>query len=119
MQKPPTLLATGGGLGFTAEFIYGKDSSICRCMSDESHPVYGSGLTLVQSFPIGNFSAAEGAQVALTLNQVELTRRPSGYGFGSYCFDNGMIHFTSFIPNMAYREGLIPNLFFACAGRAR
>jgi hypothetical protein len=30
-----------------------------------------------------------------------------------------MIHFTSFLPNMAYRDGLIPNLYFACAGRAR
>jgi hypothetical protein len=30
-----------------------------------------------------------------------------------------MIHFTSFIPNMAYRKGLVPNFFAACAGRAR
>ena len=119
MQKPPTLLATGRGLRFTAEFIYGKDSSICRGMGDQSHPVYGSGLSLIQSFPIGNYSAAEGAQVALTFNQMELTLRPFGYGFGSYSFDNGMIHFISFIPNMAHQNGLIPNLFFASAGRAK
>jgi hypothetical protein len=119
MQRPPTLLATGGGLGFTAEFIFGKGSSLCRGMGDDPHPAYGSGLTLVQSFPVEDCSEEEGAQAALALNRVELTQRPFGYGFGSYCFRDGMIHFTSFIPNMAYRKGLVPNFFAACAGRAR
>jgi hypothetical protein len=119
MQRPPTLLATGGGLGFTAEFIYGKGSSLCRGAGADPHPVYGTGLTLVQSFPVEDCSEEEGARAALTLNRVELTQRPFGYGFGSYCFRDGMIHFASFIPNMAYRNGLVPNFFAACAGRAR
>ena len=30
-----------------------------------------------------------------------------------------MIHFTSFLPNAAYRVGLLPNIYFASAQRAR
>ena len=40
------------------------------------------------------------------------------YGFGSYCYRDGCIHWTSFIPNVAYAPGLLPNLFASSAGRA-
>jgi hypothetical protein len=86
---------------------------------DEPHPIYGNGLLLIQSFPVSDCSAIEGIRLALSLNNEELTQRPSGYGFGSYYYRDRMIHFTSFLPNAAYRTGLLPNLYFACAGRAK
>jgi hypothetical protein len=119
MQQPPSLLATNGGLGFTVEFVFGKESSLCRAMGDQPHPVYGNGLLFVQSFPVSDRGVNEGIRLALELNDAELTKIPFGYGFGSYCYRDKMIHFTSFLPNAVYGNGLLPNLYFACGGRAQ
>jgi hypothetical protein len=119
MRQPPSLGGSHGGLGFTVEFPYGDTSSLCQVMGDRPHPRYQNGLFLLQSFPVENLSDAAGARLALSLNAKELAQKPSSYGFGSYCYRNNMIHFTSFLPNAAYRVGLLPNIYFASAQRAR
>jgi hypothetical protein len=119
MQKPPSLLSTNGGLGFTVEFPYGEFSSLCRAKGDEPHPRYGNGLLVRQSFPVIVSSESEGIRLALSLNQQCLTKNPFGYGFGSYCYLNDCIHFITFFPNAAYAEGLLPNIYFAAIQRAR
>ncbi len=119
MQQPPALLATSGGLAFTVEFPHGEESSLCQVMADQPHPRYGNGLFLLQSFPITGKSDLEGARLALSMNNSELLERPFGYGFGSYAYREDTLHFTSFFPNASYRPGLLPNLFFSCAQRAR
>jgi len=120
MNRPPALLGTDGGGGFTVEFPFGDlDSSLCTASTDNRHPVYGNGLTMVQSFRIFGMSPTEGADLALKLNHDELTQKPFGYGFGSYVYRNGNMQFVSFYPNAMYQPGLLPNLYFACVGRAR
>jgi hypothetical protein len=119
MQQPPSLLASAGGLGFTVEFPYGDQSSLCQVSGDQPHPRYGNGLFLLQSFPTPNLSESEGARLALTLNGEELGHKPNGYGFGSYTYRDNTIHFTAFLPNAVYRRGLLPNIYFTCAQRAR
>jgi hypothetical protein len=119
MAKPPSLGGTSGGPGLTVEFPYGDASSLCRMRSDDPHPAYGHGLLLVQSFPADCPSEADGIRLALALNATELTDQPFGYGFGSYVYRDGMIHFTGFLPNAVYRRGLLPSLYYACANRAR
>lgn len=119
MQQPPALLATCGGAGFTVEFPFGKQSSLCEIMADQPHPRYGNGLFLLQSFPIAGKSDLEGTRLALATNTIELTERPFGYGFGSYVYRDNALHFTSFLPNTVYRPGLLGNLYFSCATRAR
>ena len=119
MQQPPALLATSGGKGLTVEFPYGGRSSLCELRGDETHPRIGNGLLLLQSFPVKPMSDSAGTRLALELNGEELDHRPAGYGFGSYCYRDGCIRFTGFIPNAAHRHGLLPNLYYACAGRAR
>lgn len=120
MNRPPSLLGNAGGRGFTVEFPFGtEDSSLCTANADTPHATYGHGLTVVQSFPVYGMSEPEGAGRALSLNQAELTGRPYGYGFGSYIYRDGKMQFVSFYPNAMYQPGLLPNLYFACAGRAR
>ena len=119
MQQLPSLLATAGGKGLTVEFPYGGASSLCQMKGDQKHPRIGNGLFLQQSFPVEEMSVSDGTRLALELNAVELDQKPAGYGFGSYCYRDCCIHFTGFMPNAAYRSGLLPNLYFACAGRAR
>jgi hypothetical protein len=119
MMQPPALLASAGGRGFTVEFPYGKHSSLCQVIGDQPHPRYGNGLFLLQSFPIGGLSEVQGANLALSLNREELSHKPSGYGLGSYAYREDTIHFTSFFPNAMYRGGLLPNIYFSAAHRAR
>lgn len=119
MQQPPSLGASAGGLGCCVEFPYGDQSSLCRIKADQPHPRLGNGLFLLHSFPVSAMSDAEGARLALSLNATELAEKPSGYGFGSFAFGDGDVHFTSFIPNATYRPGMLPNLYFSCAQRAR
>jgi hypothetical protein len=118
MQRPPCLVATNGGLGFTAEFPFGEESSLFRGTGCDPHPRYGNGLLLIQSFRATDLSEEEAVRLALSLNAAELTKSPAGYGFGSYCFSDGCIHFISFLPNAVYRQGLLPNFYYAGASRA-
>ena len=52
------------------------------------------------------------------MNATELADRPFGYGFGSYTFGHGMLEFIGFFPNLVHKPGLLPNIYFSCAGRA-
>jgi hypothetical protein len=119
MQGPPALMASGGGAGLTVEFPYGDFSSLCQFKGDEAHPIIGNGLLIKQTFPFHNLEENKTTDAALEMNKGELSKRPAGYGLGSYRHDGSCLHFTCFIPNAAYRPGFLPNLYFACAGRAR
>lgn len=119
MRQPPSLGASAGGPGLTVEFPYGDESSLCLINGTQPHPRYGNGLFLLQSFPVEALSDLEGARLALALNAEELGKTPSGYGFGSFTYRDGAVHFTSFLPNAAHSASVLPNLYFACAGRAR
>lgn len=77
-----------------------------------------NGLLLLQSFRAGNFSEEDAIRFALSLNASELTECPTGYGFGSFCHNDGCIHFTTFLPNAAHRPGLLPSFYYAAASRA-
>jgi hypothetical protein len=118
MMRPPSIGATNGGLGFTVEFPYGDESSLCQGMGDQPHPLYGNGLLLLQRFPFDPGSQADGIKLALSLNAGDLTRHVTGYGFGSYAYADKMICFTGFYPNELHKPGLLPNLYSSCASRA-
>lgn len=119
MQQQPSLMASAGGNGLTVEFPFGDFSSLCQFQGDQSHPRIGNGLLIVQRFPVGEMAEAEGLDLAIELNAEELRQKPIGYGFGSYCYQDGCISFSGFMPNIAYLPNLLPNIFYACAGRAQ
>ncbi|MDB2496380.1 hypothetical protein N9X25_04455 [Verrucomicrobiales bacterium] len=120
MQQPPCLLANAGGSGFTAEFPWGEVSSLLQVTAGDSHPSYGSGLLLRQRFPFSAEGEAELVRVALDLNEADVSRGAAdAYGFGSYCVDGGDLVFVAFYPNAAHRVGVLPNLYFTSAARAR
>ena len=118
MRQPPSLGATAGGQSFTVEFPYGPKSSLCQVIGTQQHPLYGNGLFALQRFPFAVDSPSKGVELALTLNAAELTGNVTGYGFGSYAYDNGMVCFSGFVPNALHRQVILPNVYFACAARA-
>lgn len=123
VSRPPALSATAGGRWLTVEFPFGERTSITQVLGDQSHPLYGNGLLVLQRFPVdvggAALSEADGIRLALSLNAADLTSTLTGYGLGSYVYSDGMIHFTGFIPNALHKPGLLPALYFSCAARAR
>lgn len=99
-------------------FPFADEISVLRLCSNRPHPKYGNGLQFTQSFPLEGLTAAEGARLALALNQRYLVEEVVGYGIGSFCYFNDMVHFTSFFPNAMYGVSLLQNLCFAALGRA-
>lgn len=115
-----------GEAGVSVEFPFGDRTSLCRLLTDQPHPLYGNGLLVLQSFPVGaqplgesTDSDTEGIKLALSLNAADLAHRLTGYGFGSYVWSDGMIHFTAFLPNALHKPGLLPTLYSSCAARAQ
>lgn len=118
MRQPPAVKASATGQGLTVEFPYGQKTSLCQMMGGQSHPLYGNGILLLQRFPFTAPSLAKGVELALTLNAAELTGDVTGYGFGSYTYDQDMLCFAGFVPNSLHRQVALPNLYFAAAARA-
>jgi len=119
MMRPPSLGATSVKDGLTVEFPYGDCSSLCQMKADQTHPRYGHGLHLRQSFPVKVTDELAGIRLALELNSEELETDAAGYGFGSYCYRDQTIHFCTFFPNAVYRPKQLTNLYFSCATRAK
>lgn len=117
MQKPPAYGAGSEGLEFTVGFPCGDQWSFC-VVAAERHPWYGNGLMLLQSFPVNGLPDAEGIRVALSLNGTELGEQPSGYGFGGYSYSDNKLLFKCFLPNVVYKPGFLPNLYFSSIPRA-
>lgn len=118
MRQPPAVKASAAGQGLTVEFPYGRKTSLCQMMGGQAHPLYGNGILLLQRFPFSAPSQAKGVELALTLNAAELTGNVTGYGFGSYTYDQDMLCFAGFVPNSLHRQVALPNLYFAAAARA-
>lgn len=118
MKQPPSIGASSGGTGLAVEFPFGDRSSLCQMTGTQAHPLYGNGLFLLQRFPFAAASPAAGAELALTLNAAEFLQNATGFGFGSYVYDNGTLCFTAFFPNVLHRQVALPNVYFACAARA-
>lgn len=107
------------GTDLTVEFPFGQQTSRCRIIGDQSHPLYGNGLLVLQRFPIPVGSPADGIRLALSLNAADLTKQVTGYGLGSYVYADGAVHFTGFVPNALHKPGLLANLYASCAARAQ
>lgn len=105
--------------GLTVTFGHGETTSTCRMRSDQPHPVYGAGLLVLQSFPVDVAAESDGVRLALSLNAADLTAELTGYGLGSYAYSDGMMHFTTFIPNALHKNGLLNNLMSSCSARVQ
>jgi hypothetical protein len=119
LSEPVKISATPDGDGYIVEVPFGDVSSRCQILPGARHPLYGTGLLMVQQLPLSPPTEPEGAGLALALNEIELSREPLGYGFGSYAWMDQWMYFVSFFPNASYRPGMLPNLVASCAQRAR
>ena len=106
------------GNAFVVAVPVGDERVLCHLRADVTHPGYGSGLMLLQEFPGVPRGDTDGIRLALALNEYELIRQPLGYGFGSYSWRRGSLHFSTFFPNALHDQISLVNLFNSCRARA-
>ncbi len=118
MQQPPSLGASDGGLGLTVEFPDGESTSLLQMSCNQPHPIYGSGLLLLQKFRYASSSKIEGYQKALEMNTEIIEKNQEIYGLGSFSYQDGLLCYSMFFPNLLYKPGLVTNLYYTSASRA-
>lgn len=132
-------LFTGTAEGFTAEFPYSgavtateramsgssqpPETALFRVMTDQPHPEFGSGALMVLALPV-RFSPGAGFGVANELNLLESTTPTRTNLLGAWCVEPGSkghdrIAFVSFVPSLLAKGGILENLCFYNAARAR
>ena len=60
----------------------------------------------------------EGDRLAWQMNRRFFVERIRGYGLGSFCTHNGLLHFCTFVPNFLYTPGMLYSLYLTSANRA-
>jgi hypothetical protein len=133
MQPRPWVLATGGGLGITAEFAFSgtepaiasaskrliggisrrkvsqPQTALFQVRGDTPHPALGNGAFFLLNLPIPVDNNAA-ARLANELNLAETREWSRSFLFGAWCPDhNGGIAFTGFLPLMLRRKGILDN----------
>lgn len=111
----------GDEAGLTAEFSFGHATSMMKIITDEIHPMLGSGVGLFLHIPMWG-AAGEAASIAGALNRAEVDRNAVGHLLGSWCSksigDRSLPVFAFFIPTALHQPGLLMNLTFSLVGRA-
>ena len=115
---PPCLLANAGPTGLTAEFPFGTESSLLEANIDQTHPVVGKGLWLLNSFGLDDIPGDPSlGPLALNAWEIEHANQPF---FGSWCASkNGRLDFVAFVPNVMSNPAAAANFIMLSAGRAR
>jgi hypothetical protein len=122
MEPAPWVLANGDESGMTAEFPFPgcmPPTALVQVTAEARHPQLGSGALFVLKLPIsvGEVNAEE---LANKLNLAEAAEWTSCHYFGGWCKDpDGNLAFVSFIPSALRRRGLLENLLYSMAHRAR
>ena len=115
---PPCLLASGGPTGITAEFPFGTESSLLQANTDQTHPVVGKGLWVLNSFKCDELSE-DSYPNPLILNAWEIEHANQPF-FGSWSEPkNACLTFVTFVPNVISQSAAATNFILLGVGRAR
>jgi len=122
MLNQANCFSTGDDTGLTAEFQFGEGTSMMKVVTDEPNPSIGSGVGLFLHLPMwGSFEDA--AAIAGALNRAEANNKAMSHLIGSWCAktigEQSLPAFATFVPAALYQEGLLTNLMFSAAGRAK
>lgn len=117
-RNPYCAMATGDTAGLTAEFPYGSRTSLLQVRTRDQNPRMGSGVLVQLTIPQGKHNSETGAE-AIRLNELEHSTYTRARCMGSWCPHETGLTYTSFFPNVLYREGLLSELTRNMLVRAR
>jgi len=122
MKPSPWVLANGGDSGITAEFPFPgcmPPTALLKVSAEERHPQLGSGAFFVLQLPV-RLSGENGEELANKLNCAEAADWTDCHFFGGWCKDpDDNLAFVLFIPSTLRRPGLLENLLYGMANRAK
>ena len=149
LDPKPWLMANEGEEGLTAEFPFPgcmPPTALLTVANDISHPLLGSGVLILLRLPM-TLREADVDSLACQLNMAELRYPTRSHFMGSWCVDrernlnlaqlgllligepvpvgvlekgaDETLSFCSFIPSACYRRGLLVNIIYHMAIRAR
>jgi hypothetical protein len=114
--------STGDRSGLTAEISFGDDSALITATGEAPHPHLGNGMLLLLKLPL-TLSTAVAARLALELNSADYADVKAGNLLGAWCSEElcggSILVFASFIPNIAYRPGVLFNRILTLGIKAR
>ena len=122
-------LAFGGDSVFSIEFpFFDKEPVIAKILEDkyptetppvgtalfvadsrERHPHLGGGLWTRLHLPL-TLDNEQGPHLAFVLNRAEAENWTSCHLLGAWCYNKNRLSFVSFLPNVAYKPGILINL---------
>ena len=129
MDPSPSVMTCADQGGVTAEFpftgqrpaalIPGQgqplETALFQATSAEAHPQLGSGCLCRLTLPVQDNTP----DLACRLNGDESTSWSASHFFGAWCNGEQGLTFITFVPALAYQPGLLQNIFWSFAGRAR
>jgi hypothetical protein len=118
LDGPPCLLASADENGICAEFPFGAESSLLQANNNQTHPIIGKGLWVLNSF--GLEEIPEGSPInPLAMNSWEIENADQPF-FGSWCAaKDGRLDFVTFVPNAISQLAAAKTFFLSGIGRAR
>ncbi len=123
LPSAPWLLANADDTALTAELPFPgcrPPTALLRVDTEEKHPQLGSGALMLLKLPVS--PGPEGAAVVShKLNAAETTGWACSHQLGAWCSDPEVqgVTFVSFVPTALYKPGLLENLVYSMAIRAR
>jgi hypothetical protein len=117
------LFSKGGPQGLAAELSWGNDTALIMADADQRHPQLGHGLLLLIKLPI-SLPKPAADHLAVELNATETNNFAGSHLLGGWCSQELSSHrqlpvFASFVPNGAYRPGLVPTLVMDLVQKTR
>ncbi len=122
MEPSPWVMANGNDSGMTAEFPFPgcmPPTALLKVCAEERHPQFGNGVLFVLQLPV-SLRKVNAEELANKLNCAETLEWTRCHYFGGWCKDpDRNLAFVSFIPSTLRRCGLLENLLYSMAHRAR
>ncbi|MDB4662914.1 hypothetical protein OAE61_04710 [Verrucomicrobiales bacterium] len=121
-QEFPCLMCNGDGDGLTAEFPFGRDSSLLRMDLTAEHPHFGPSICLTLGLPLSAEESSGMFATILELNRKEQTIHEIPWSLGSWYLDQQMsprIGYRLWLPYALFQPNLLINLGVGMVARAR
>ena len=117
---PPCRDRGAAGVQASFELPFGRDRTVHSIIrSYASHRVWGTGVLLLQQFPINVIDGRDGVQLAWELNAEETPPHPAGVSIGSWCHCKGSMQHVAFVPNAVSCAEMLPTLLHGMIERVR
>lgn len=112
----------GDGKGLTLEVPFGSDTALVQLHTTQAHPRLGNGLLATLKLPV--FLSDPLSMESNWYNLLELIGDSYVPLMGSWVTDamgdeQGVIAFSSFVPNLLYQPGIATNMALWMCGRAK